>query len=918
MLFMKMNSKSFFIKTFALVGLMLVNLVQSKAQSLQHPLIYATKEDRSKILENLEKEDWARRLFTQMKAAVDPKLEIHAKKPDEIFKNLPALPEKDDLSEADANPLATAHHQALIMASYSSMLYFLTEEEKYAAFAGDILNYYVELLHDKKEEYATICGNHFYDPRTTFPHFAVSYDFIYNYLHKNKPLLYSYTSKKREVFNASKTQKALLAIISNALLESGGKDTHGRFISNHHILTTPGTLFPILCVEDDQERERLFKVFWEEGTRRQASFKNTVLTSFGEQGVWPESTSYSFMPNVPMALNILDRLKPELQIISKNANLLEGIFLFENLRNPNRSFVRYGDSKRSIDATDKLYRIALNIAKRNGLKEIQEKAEVSLKQYYASSGAYKPNLPSGIFDNYTATELFWGEVLPTVSVQPFNYTPTVLIKHAGIALQRNQTEKQNDLYGLCGIIGGAHYVHSHVTGISMELYGAGYVMAPNGGLPNSLAERRIPTHRNYFMRHAGNNTVIINGSSRGRQEGSWAKGIYIWQNTVINLAAEPKHLEEPLSPNFSFATQFLKDEVNNAEQERTLGILRTSETSAYYLDFFRSKSLGQNNFHDYIYHNLGDEVILKNASTGAALSTSPTDKFNNDVGDPIQSPGWRLFENPASSESLSDPINATFKINADQRFMHVFMPGGVEREYAKAFGPPTREAENGYVNKKTPIIAIRQKGEAWETPFIGVFEPSLHAKGSVVSVEQFRSEGRTQGALVTSKVGEKTVRDYVLLGEKENSLITIPELEIRFKGRYGVVRVEVVQGNAEITLYVGDGELISFGNFELNTGAARKGIALFKEILLSMDVQENGAGIEIFPNPADSVFTIRSANEWNKIQVLDIQGKVLLENRLPNSSIDVHANTIGLKSGTYLIKISDKENKSSTSKIVIR
>lgn len=82
---------------------------------------------------------------------------------------------------------------------------------------------------------------------------------------------------------------------------------------------------------------------------------NTILPMFGEQGVWPESVSYSFMPNITMILNIVGRIKPEMNILSDNMHILEGNFLLGHLRYPDRRFVRCGDSKRNTDGTDHLY-----------------------------------------------------------------------------------------------------------------------------------------------------------------------------------------------------------------------------------------------------------------------------------------------------------------------------------------------------------------------------------------------------------------------------------------------------------------------------------------------------------------------------------------------------------------------------------
>lgn len=886
------------------------------SQSQKHPVIYATDEERPRILELIDKQDWAKSIVTQFRSNVDPKLSIHQVNPDAITNDLPDFPSSDDNTEAFASPLAAAHNKVLSTASYAAMLYYITQEEKYASFAGDILAYYIDHLESKTAKNATVTGNYFYDPRTVFSHFAVTYDFIYNYLKKPATTVYNKSTQKRELFSNAKAQKALRNIVGNTLNEEGGFETNGRFISNHHILTGPGSLFPILCIDDDQEREYFFNIFWEKGTKRQSSFKNTILLMFGEQGIWPESTSYGFMPIVPLILNVVDRVKPEMKIYAETQNIFDGMFLFENLRNPNRSFVRYGDSKRSLDKTDENYRFALAFAKRHKNLELQTKAEIALGQFYDVSGGYKPVLSSGTFDNYSSLELFWGEELPSTSVSEFNYKPTVIVKHAGVALQRNHVEKQNSLYGLCGIIGGAHYVHSHATGIAMELYGAEYIMAPNGGLPPSLAERRIPRHRHYFMRHGGNNTVVVNGTSQGRQEGSWASGIKIWQNTTVNLAAEPRHLEDPINKNFSFSTQFLKDEVNNCEQQRTLGIIRTSETSAYYFDMFRSKSLGENKFHDYIYHNIGDETLITN-SKKEVLGVSNTNRYSGDIGDSVKSPGWSLLENTQVTEPTADGVKIRFKINFNNRYMHMFMPAGASKEYTKALGPATREAENGYLTKKTQVLAIRQNGEAWDRPFISVFEPSLKEQPSVQSVEPLVFDGASIGAIVTNNVAGNMVSDYIICNDTDVREVEFPDFKLKFKGRYGIVRKEFQNDKKVITLYIGEGSYLNFESYTLQSDSQNKGVATFDDLVLGTNTSQSNK-LEVYPNPSKDVLIIKAKDSnWKMLKIFNSKGNEMYSNNSGKTFLEVSIEKYKMNPGIYVLEFIDHRDVRITRKIVI-
>ncbi|XCF05423.1 hypothetical protein ABI125_11885 [Tamlana crocina] len=811
---------------FSIVLILIFGMQFSTSQSLKHPVIWVTQEEKQHVLNLIEEYDWAKTMFDDLKAVVNNKVNRHQMTPEAILSAIPEIPVDDNLTEFEAVTVEK-HTEILTNASYAAMLYFLTEDKQYAQFSADILWHYAAILSKRTPETTTICGNHFYDPRTTYGQFALAYDFIYNFLQDSETKVFKSSTNKREEFDKSVFQEAISNMVGNTLQEYGRPDEHGKFISNHPVLTAPGVLFGILCVDDDKERERLFNVFWEKGTAHQNSFKNTILPMFGKQGVWPESTSYSFMSPVSLVLNVIDRVYPEMHVTKGYKNIFKGNFLFDNLRMPDGRFVRYGDSKREHDGTEKLYRYTLHLAQRRGYTNLEKQAKVALRQAYNRRGGHQPKIGVSTFNNYDPLKLFWGVPVPEeINTQIDFKTPTVLVEHAGIALQRNYVDSNNELYGLCGIIGGAHYVHSHVTGITMELYGAGYVMAPNAGLPPTVKERRIPLHENYFRLYAGNNTVIVNGTSHGAQPGSWKSGAHVWQNTVVNIASEPKHLENPISEHFNFATQQLKDTVNNCIQERTLSIIRTSDKTAYYLDVFRSKSLNENKFHDYIYHNIGDAVTLEN-DKGKTLKTHITNRYQTDIGDPVQSPGWRYFEGTKTTKATKNGVRAKFHINFDNRLMHMFVPKGTERSYTTALAPATREAKNSYEEKATQVLTIRQQGEAWERPFVAVFEPSVNKKPSVQSVTPLMDGNEVVGATIISKVDDKTITDYVISLNSLEESYSNTKLGITFKGRFGVVRVEDIDKKQRTTLYIGEGVKLKFNDYNLVSNKERRAIELF-------------------------------------------------------------------------------------------
>ncbi len=791
-------------------------LATAYSATTQHPNIFVTQDARDGILELIEENEWAESMVLQLHQNVDESVDEHLKNPAALFKDITPFPENDHINpEGVAGPTVKIHNFLLSMAADASLLYFITEETKYAQFSANILTAYFNRIDERTQYNMTFCGYHFFDARTAYSPLAIAYDFTYNYLQKSSTKVYDEATKGYVKFDNAKAQKSIATIIGAVFKEFDKPDIHGQVVSNHPILTAPGALYNILCIDDLKERDRLLDLFWNKGTAHQNSFKNTIIPLFSDQGIWPESVSYGFMPIVSMVINIIDRAKPEWNVTADCMHILEGNFFFDYLRNPDRTFVSYGDSHRYNDSTGNLYRYTLDIAARKGYTELQKKAELALSQSYRARGGYDPKVSTSMFDNASLLQLLWGRVIPSEVGADVDFNvPTVVVEHAGVALQRNAVEEDNNIYGLCGVIGGAHYVHSHLTGISMELYGSEYVMAPNAALPPSVAQRQIPLHEHYFRIYAGNNTVVVNGTSHGLDEGSWKGNANVWQNRAVNIAAEPQHLEDPLSKNFSFATQRLDDNVNNCTQERTLAIVRTSSTSAYYFDMFRSISLDENKFHDYIYHNIGDEMHLTTEHPVSAI-LSPTDRYQNDIGDTVHSPGWRYFEDTRSTSPISQALNVRFDVNYDDRYMHMFLPAGVSRQYTKALAPPTREARNGYVNKKTQVLVVRQNGEAWNRPFISVFEPSTSKTSSVESVAPLYSGKKIVGAKVVSNVDGSVITDYIINNDSDGAQYSDDVEGIEFTGRYAVVRTIVDGGQTQTNLYIGDGSKLSYNGSTL-------------------------------------------------------------------------------------------------------
>ena len=72
------------------------------------------------------------------------------------------------------------------------------------------------------------------------------------------------------------------------------------------------------------------------------------------------------------------------------------------------------------------------------------------------------------------------------------------------------------------------------------------------------------------------------------------------------------------------------------------------------------------------------------------------------------------------------------------------------------------------------------------------------------------------------------ITDYILSTEKEDTEVILDKQKIKFKGRFGIVRLEVNGNDTQLTLYIGEGEKLSFGKKELWATKDKKGVSKFQ------------------------------------------------------------------------------------------
>ena len=803
----------------------------SNAQVEQRPFIWVKQEDKALIWSKIETQAWAKSFYREFKERLDSDLVIYKQSPDRFLRGIPF--QWDQQKSGKIPPLKTfeestdtnnnergLQNKYLQIGIDCGVLYFLTDEPIYAQCAVDILHSYVEgLLQIKPSEEPGNGGwlyptDHLREARIIGAQLPIIYDFIASYIDK-KNKAYSVASKKHVVFSTENAQKVFLTYAKLAI-------EHGQTGSNWSVLESFSLVNNTLALNDLELRKKYLNYYLVAGTDRQDALTDVSHKYNNEGDVYPETSQYSngvaeFTTNM---LLVLDRYNSDLKLGQKHYKIPFSLDRWNSIRYPNDEIIRFGDGHRNFKVPYDAYDIAYLLGKREGITKLTEKfgplvAEGIQSKHYKREKVGKRS--DGISPYFTPTQLLWLNEIEASSLKKTALPRTDSFPHAGVFLQRNESETKKAEDGLMCFVGGAHMVHGHAGGMDMELYGLGQVL----GVDNGRGSYRTDLHENYSRLFAAHNTVIVNGASQG--EGGW---VNLGMNTTTLDCMEPKPLQKALSPYYSFTrTNFIDDKGEKAEakQERTLALVRTSETTGYYVDVFRSKSTLPNEYHDYLYHNIGDQLSFLNkdlkltADENRFQANANVDyKYNRNY----KNPGWHFFKNVESSPVYSSDVKASFEISKlkdkKNRQMNLFILGNKDREYSKVRAPHTFEAPKPYDKLPTPTLVIRQKGAAWENPFAVIYEPTFEKdlKNGIQSVSKLESKGVFKGFKVVSLIKNKEITQYIINQDK-NTLYENKELGISFQGEFAIISFS--KNKKLENIYVGEGLFFKYEKITIDS-----------------------------------------------------------------------------------------------------
>ncbi len=700
----------------------------------------------------------------------------------------------------------------------ASALYYLTGDEQYAKFSFDLFDTYMTGMQYRKEPYDLSHGHH--QTLAGLSSFEViqevailnsltgAYDFLHQYILQHAP-------QKNKLYQDIFKKWADIQI------------AHGVAFNNWNLMQAKNVLNIALMLDDDKNyadnkgNQYYTNYILNTNSQRQWSLQKVINEGFdATTGLWNESAGYSLgvLNDVTGFVSFFDNYYKfdllEMMPVLKTAVTAVSQYLF-----PNGYFASFGDSHYGHINLAAANQLVINGKKNNkpGQEELFTQYIKTVQQYYKERNFSVETAEGGRGNSINAL-LFAderGTLKESTSAGDMNEYCTAVFSspHVSYFALRNGLDATN---GLMVAMSGSKGNHMHAGGIAMEIYGKGYVLGPESGIGTNYFQA---DYAEYYSQFPAHNTVAVDGISA-----------YPVMKSNHGFEVKSSYPASGVSNNYftpvSFGNLYFLEPETNSDQTRLTSIIRTSDSTAYYVDIFRSRRKdGKDKMHDYFYHNIGQQLMIKD-NAGNALPLEPTEKLSFGGG---QLFAYDYIYDKKSITTDKD-INATFNLTIPGKeaiLMNVWMKGENGREIFAAKSPKSTAIDRMGLPKDIaelpmPTLIARQTGEAWTKPFAVVFEPSTTAQPkSVQSIQSFNPTAAASdftGLEIQGKAGDK----QFVFSDAEGK-VTVVRGDKSFQGTYGVIN----EVNNELNyLFLGNGNKITRAGYGITAKVANATAAL--------------------------------------------------------------------------------------------
>ena len=637
--------------------------------------------------------------------------------------------------------LAGVNRQIITIARDAARIYAATGDMRYGQMAAKVFDVYmkgiayrnvpIDLNHGHQQ---TLVG------MTTF---EVIHEDVINELTQMYPLIKPLVKEDQAVIEAG-FKKWAENIIANGVPHNNWNLFQADFIVKIALVLQDNQAYA-----DGKGKQYYLDYIVNQNSIRQWSMNKLIDFGFDAKSkTWYEAPGYSttVLGSICDFANMLDE-KAGIDLFKQRPILKEAVKTSAEYLFPNRMIAGFGDTHPGYLNTGGIDHI-LKYATRHKDKNL-------ISEMNLLKSAVAPKAPISEIEKYTST-LF--------------YAPNV----SWIAM-RSGMDKQHDLMASINASLGNH---QHANGISLELYGKGYVLGPDAGIGRSLYSGL--DYLEYYSQMPAHNTVVVDGVS--------SYPVMMSQHAFKVVASYPEvSKEQPASKKLSekklsilkdselkdkitYATVSFIEPETQAQQLRTTAIVKTSAKGGYYIDVFRSKKKeGGDKTHDYFYHNLGQEMKVMDAASGLSLDMKPTEELAF-AGGHLYAYSY-IYDKKSAEMQNSVKTQFVTKIQDDKVVeamdgqceitMTMWIKKDENRTIFQALSPVNLEYERmpnqPYKVDEQPVLTFvaRQKGEAWNHPFVTVYEPSSDTEpGDIASVDFFEPEQKgAVGILVKLKDG---------------------------------------------------------------------------------------------------------------------------------------------------------------------
>ena len=701
--------------------------------------------------------------------------------------------------------------EILGIARDAAFLYWMTGEEKYARLAAGVFDTYmtgiyyrnvpVDLNHGHQQ---TLVGlTSFEVIHEDALHIVVPlYDFLYHYLQSNYP--------DKMMIYAGALKKWADNIIANGVPHNNWDLLQARYIMNVGLVLEDNKEYA-----DGKGREYYIDYVMNRSSIRQWSL--TKLADYGfdsETGIWAECPGYSSVVINDYA-NFTHQFDHNLQydLVKAMPVLAKAVAATPQYLFPNRMICGFGDTHPSYLSTNFFIRMIQN-AQANGKKEQERYFTALLKCLNPEEGSEKSgkkNVRASVNSFFEDKPLVLDPKVEAGKIEDY-VSPLFYAPNVSWLVQRNGMHPRNSLMISLNASEGNHM---HANGISMELYGKGYVLGPDAGIGLFLYSGL--DYAEYYSQFPSHNTVCVDGIS--------SYPVMKSNHSFDLLSCFPASAEPGKGfTSVTYSQVAFREPESRADQTRLMGIVTTGLETGYYVDVFRSrKERGGDKMHDYFYHNLGQTMTLT-AADGTDLNLQPTEELAF-AGAHLYAYSYLYDKKVAATDQ---DVKVTFTIDmkdkgGDDISMNLWMKGEPEREVFTALAPMTeglsRTPHMPYNIKEQPTLTFvaRQHGEAWNRPFVAVYEPSTRKEPSAIqSVSYFDAEEPGlkdfAGICVESKNGRT---DHIFSLTDSSQTATYQGMKV--KADYAVISNEYA-GNR--TLFIGNGTQLIASGISIQTSEA--------------------------------------------------------------------------------------------------